>query len=61
MSFEQYMTDMIQPMRTQLTNLGIKELRTPEEVEENLPNAKGTALVVVNSVCGCAAFNKFCK
>lgn len=55
MSFERYMLDMIQPMRDELTSLGITELRTPEEVEENLPNAKGTALVVINSVCGCAA------
>lgn len=55
MSFERYMLDMIQPMRDELTRIGIKELRTPEEVEEHLPNAKGTALVVVNSVCGCAA------
>jgi len=55
MSFERYMLDMVQPMRDELTRLGIQELRTPEEVEENLPSAKGTALVVVNSVCGCAA------
>ncbi|MNE16865.1 putative bacilliredoxin, YphP/YqiW family [Fontibacillus panacisegetis] len=55
MSFDQYMRDMIQPMRDELTSLGIQELRTPEEVEEKLPTAKGTALVVVNSVCGCAA------
>lgn len=55
MSFDQYMRDMVQPMRDELTVLGIQELRTPEEVEETLPNAKGTALVVVNSVCGCAA------
>lgn len=55
MSFERYMLDMIQPMRDELTRIGIKELRTPEEVEQHLPNAKGTALVVVNSVCGCAA------
>jgi putative YphP/YqiW family bacilliredoxin len=55
MSFERYMMDMIQPMRDDLTKLGIQELKTPEEVEANLPNAKGTALVVVNSVCGCAA------
>jgi putative YphP/YqiW family bacilliredoxin len=55
MSFERYMMDMIQPMRDELTRIGIKELRTPEEVEQHLPNAKGTALVVVNSVCGCAA------
>src|SRR5690606_27775588 len=55
MSFEMYMRDMIQPMRDELTRLGIKELLTPEDVEENFENAKGTALVVVNSVCGCAA------
>jgi len=55
MSFERYMMDMIQPMRDELTSIGIKELRTPEEVEANLPEAKGTALVVINSVCGCAA------
>lgn len=55
MSFERYMLDMVQPMRDDLTRIGIQELRTPEEVEESLPNAKGTALVVINSVCGCAA------
>lgn len=55
MSFDQYMRDMVQPMRDELTTLGIQELRTPEEVENALPDAKGTALVVVNSVCGCAA------
>jgi putative YphP/YqiW family bacilliredoxin len=49
------MLDMVQPMRDELTRLGIEELRTPEEVEAKLPTAKGTALVVVNSVCGCAA------
>lgn len=55
MSFERYMLDMVQPMRDDLTRLGIEELRTAEEVEAKLPGAKGTALVVVNSVCGCAA------
>ncbi|MCM3042657.1 BrxA/BrxB family bacilliredoxin [Paenibacillus motobuensis] len=55
MSYDQYMREMIQPMRDELTTLGIKELRTPEEVEATLPTATGTALVVVNSVCGCAA------
>ncbi|BFH66394.1 MAG: BrxA/BrxB family bacilliredoxin [Paenibacillus dendritiformis] len=55
MSFEQYMRDMVQPMRNELTSIGFEELRTPEEVEAKLPTAKGTALVVVNSVCGCAA------
>ncbi len=55
MSFERYMLDMVQPMRDDLTRVGITELRTAEEVENTLPSAKGTALVVVNSVCGCAA------
>jgi len=55
MSFERYMLDMVQPMRDELTRLGIQELRTPEEVEQHIPDAKGTTLVVVNSVCGCAA------
>lgn len=55
MSFNQYMRDSIQPMRDDLTSIGFQELMTPEEVEATLPTAKGTALVVVNSVCGCAA------
>jgi putative YphP/YqiW family bacilliredoxin len=57
MTFEGYMRDVIQPMRDELTRLGVEELRTPEEVVEKLENVKGTALVVVNSVCGCAAGN----
>jgi putative YphP/YqiW family bacilliredoxin len=55
MSFESYMKDMVQPMREDLTRVGITELRTPEEVVENLQDSKGTALLVINSVCGCAA------
>jgi putative YphP/YqiW family bacilliredoxin len=44
-------------MRQELTQLGIEEMRTPEEVDSKLKDAKGTTLVVVNSVCGCAARN----
>jgi len=44
-----------QPMRDELTRLGFDELRTAEEVEQALGPATGTALVFVNSVCGCAA------
>lgn len=55
MSYEAYMSQVIQPMRDELTRNGFKELRTAEEVEQTLPNLKGLALVVVNSVCGCAA------
>lgn len=49
-----YDEEMIAPMREELTALGIQETRTPEEVEQVIA-AKGTTLVVVNSVCGCAA------
>jgi putative YphP/YqiW family bacilliredoxin len=55
MSFDQYMKDMVQPMRNELTRLGITELRTPEDVAEKLESAEGTSLLVINSVCGCAA------
>lgn len=46
---------MVQPMREELTRLGFQELRTPKEVDAVLGNAQGTTLVVVNSICGCAA------
>ena len=52
-----YPEPMVAPMRAELTELGVQELRTAAEVAESLGNAKGTALVVVNSVCGCAARN----
>ncbi len=46
---------LIRQMRDEVTSLGVRELRTPEEVDAAIPNAKGTMLVFVNSVCGCAA------
>lgn len=46
---------LVQPMREELTKLGISELRSPEEVDEVLKDNSGSVLVVVNSVCGCAA------
>ncbi len=45
---------MVQPMRDEAKEIGFKELYTPEEVKEEL-SKKGTTLVFVNSVCGCAA------
>jgi len=42
-------------MREELTRLGIKELRTVAEVDQSIPNQSGTTMVVVNSICGCAA------
>jgi putative YphP/YqiW family bacilliredoxin len=47
----------VTPMREELTRLGITELRTAAAVDEALKDAPGTRLVVVNSVCGCAARN----
>ena len=48
---------LVRPMREELTRLGVQELRTADEVREVLENEDGTTLVVVNSVCGCAARN----
>jgi len=42
-------------MREDLTRFGVEETRTPEEVDQVIRNTKGTVMVVVNSVCGCAA------
>jgi putative YphP/YqiW family bacilliredoxin len=50
-----YSEILIKPMREDLTRIGVEETRTPEQVEEAINNTKGTLLVVVNSVCGCAA------
>jgi putative YphP/YqiW family bacilliredoxin len=47
----------IAPMRQELTQLGIEELRTAAEVDAKLKDQHGTTLVVVNSMCGCAARN----
>jgi putative YphP/YqiW family bacilliredoxin len=55
MPTQMYDERFVTPMRQELTTLGFRELRTAEEVDQTLKNAKGTALVVVNSVCGCSA------
>ena len=46
---------MIKPMREDLTRLGFEELRTVADVDATIPNSQGTLMVVVNSICGCAA------
>ncbi|HEV7221030.1 MAG TPA: BrxA/BrxB family bacilliredoxin, partial [Terriglobales bacterium] len=46
---------MVIPMREELTRLGVQELRSAEEVDRAIPNQTGTAMVIVNSICGCAA------
>ncbi len=47
----------VTPMRQELTRLGVEELRTSDDVDARLKGVPGTTLVVVNSVCGCAARN----
>ncbi len=48
---------LVAPMRAELTRLGMQEMKTPEEVEQTLGDAQEPTLLVVNSVCGCAARN----
>ena len=49
-----YPEPFIAPMRAELTRLGVTELRTPEQVDDAV-RSEGTVMIVVNSVCGCAA------
>jgi putative YphP/YqiW family bacilliredoxin len=46
---------MVIPMREELTRIGVQEARTAEAVDDAVKNAKGTLMVIVNSICGCAA------
>jgi bacilliredoxin len=50
-----YPESFIGPMREELTRLGVKELRTPEQVDSLIRETPGAVMVVVNSMCGCAA------
>ena len=52
-----YPLELVKPMKEELTQVGFEEMLTPSEVDEAIENTKGTLLVVVNSVCGCAAGN----
>jgi putative YphP/YqiW family bacilliredoxin len=50
-----YSEMMVKPMREEVTRLGVRELRTVEDVDAALGPGEGTVLVFVNSICGCAA------
>ena len=50
-----YPESFVAPMREELTRLGVEELRTAEAVDAIVKNATGTLMIVVNSICGCAA------
>ncbi len=48
---------LVQPMRDELSQIGVKDLLTPQDVDAFMADKSGTALLIVNSVCGCAAGN----
>lgn len=50
-----YPEELVAPMRDELTTMGFDELKTSGDVEAHLKDHKGTTLLVINSVCGCAA------
>lgn len=54
-AYDEYMKGIVVPMRQELTSQGFKELLTAEDVNSHMAEAQGTSLVVINSVCGCAA------
>jgi putative YphP/YqiW family bacilliredoxin len=50
-----YPPELTEPMRRELAAAGVAELRTPQDVDRFMSEKKGTALLVINSICGCAA------
>lgn len=52
-----YPEEMVAPMKAELTSVGFQELKSPEEVNNVLSKKNSTVLIMVNSVCGCAAAN----
>lgn len=54
-AYDEYMRGIVKPMREELVQSGFTELTTAEEVEGTMKSIDGTALIVINSVCGCAA------
>jgi len=52
-----YPAELVNPMKADLTNAGFSQLTSSEEVDSSLQNSEGVVLMVVNSVCGCAAGN----
>lgn len=54
-AYDEYMKQVVKPMREELVEAGFTELTTADAVNEFMAGAKGTSLVVINSVCGCAA------
>ena len=54
-AYDEYMRGIVTPMREELTTAGFTELTTAESVDDTLKDLEGSALIMINSVCGCAA------
>jgi putative YphP/YqiW family bacilliredoxin len=54
-AYDEYMKEIVKPMRAELVSVGFKELTNAEMVNEHMTQAEGTSLIMINSVCGCAA------
>lgn len=54
-AYDKFMQSVYKPMREDLVQSGFTELTTEEQVQETMENLEGSALIVINSVCGCAA------
>lgn len=54
-AYDEYMRGIVTPMREELTTAGFTELTTAEEVDDTLKDLEGSAIIMINSVCGCAA------
>ncbi|WP_017378645.1 BrxA/BrxB family bacilliredoxin [Paenisporosarcina sp. TG-14] len=54
-AYDEYMKEIVKPMRAELVSVGFKELTNAEMVNEHMTQATGTSLIMINSVCGCAA------
>lgn len=54
-AYDEYMRGIVQPMREELVNAGFTQLMTADDVAEHMQESKGTSVIVINSVCGCAA------
>ncbi|GEK32978.1 BrxA/BrxB family bacilliredoxin [Kurthia sibirica] len=54
-AYDEYMRGIVEPMRLELVDAGFTQLTTSDAVAEHMQEVKGTSLVVINSVCGCAA------
>ncbi|AYC29441.1 BrxA/BrxB family bacilliredoxin [Paenisporosarcina cavernae] len=54
-AYDEYMKSIVVPMRQELVQNGFNELVTAEQVQQHMSESTGTSLIVINSICGCAA------